>query len=145
MIINQIRKYYEHFTESVLFVEGVNDGGKFCFVLEDVGRPHGIKIPGVTCIPEGVYNVIVSKSNRWNKDMLLLYNKEDLSIQKFGIKFTGIRPHGGNRVGDTAGCPILNYNTDHKGGAWNRASDDLFSIVKPYIDKNEPVTWIIIN
>ena len=141
MIINQIREYHSTFTESELFVNG--DQERFCYVLEDIGRPLGVKRGGYTCIPEGVYQVTVTHSARWNKKMLLLYNTKDLAVERYGVRFTGVRPHGGNDITDTHGCPLLAYNSDHKGKVWARASDDLFDIVKKELDQNNPVKWVI--
>jgi len=140
-IINQIREYHEDYTESELYLP---DGNRFCYVLEDVGRPVGVKVPAQTCIPAGVYRVIVSRSNRWNKDMLLIYNNPaDLSVERGGVKFTGIRPHGGTDVDDSGGCPLCAFHSDHNGKVWKRASDALFEIVKGWIDEGEEVLWVI--
>ena len=64
-----------------------------CFSLEDPGRK--VKIPGTTGIPAGRYQVVVSRSNRFNRDL-----PEILSVPGF----TGIRIHPGNTAEDTEGC-----------------------------------------
>ena len=139
--IIQIRKYFPEFTESVLIIpEWAN---KPVYVLEDPKQPYGVKVNGKTCIPEGYYNVTVSESTRFKKLMMLLSNQPDFSIQKDGIRFTGIRPHGGNTVDNTEGCPLLNYNTDHNGKQWGRASDDVFRYVNTWLNYGEQVKWII--
>ncbi len=140
MIITQIRKYPPEYTESPLYIDG---GDRFCWVLEDKKQPYGIKVPGETCIPEGTYRVKITRSNRWNKDMLLLYNQDDLSVERDGMRFTGIRPHGGNDVDDTAGCPLCAYRTNHAGKIWDRASDDIQRLVEPCLNRNEAVYWVI--
>lgn len=140
MIINQLRDYRVFFTESTLHING---GERFCWVLEDIGRPHGVKVPKETCIPEGHYKCIISVSTRWQKPMLLLYNTVERSVERFGVTFTGIRPHGGNRTSDTSGCPLLGYNSDHEGLVFNRASDDLLIEIKKAIDNGETIDWII--
>ena len=139
MIIVCIRKYYKDFTQSDLYI----NGERFCYVLEDEGRPSGVKIPDDTCIPEGCYQVAISVSHRFKKPMMVLYNRDDHSIERLGVRFTGIRPHGGNNIEHTAGCPLLAYNSDHNGKVWNRASDDLQDIITAAIDKGEEVKWII--
>ena len=139
MIINTFREYRSTFTESNLFV----NGEWFCYVLEDIGRPAGVKIPKETCIPEGAYKCGISVSTRWNKPMMLLYNTTERTVSRLGVEFTGIRPHGGNDVDDTEGCLLLGFKSDGKGKIWNRASDKLFEMVQSEIDKGEIIHWII--
>lgn len=139
-IINQVRTYHKDYTESRLYVPTLS---KTIWVLEDVGRPAGVKIQNETCIPEGVYDVSITRSTRFKKDMMLLGNRPDGAIYKGGIRFTGVRPHGGNNVDNTAGCPLCNFNTDHKGKQWGRASDDIFEIVRGWLEEGEDVKWII--
>lgn len=139
--IIQIRKYFPEYTESVLIIpEWTN---KPVYVLEDKQQPHGVKIDGKTCIPEGYYNVSVSESTRFKKLMLLLSNQPDMSISKDGVIFRGVRPHGGNTVNDTEGCPLLNYNNNGNGAMYGRASDDVFRLVNTWLNYGEQVNWII--
>ena len=141
MVITQIRKYSTGFTQSDLYFD--NDQRRFCYVLEDIGRAWGEKVPGETCIPESTYYVSITRSNRWQKDMLILHNFPKYTIRRGGIRFTGVRPHGGNSVEDTEGCPILAYNSDNMGRVWTRASDDMFDKVKAAKDKGHQVLWVI--
>jgi len=141
LILNQLRTYHQDFTESELFINGNND--RFCYVLEDVGRGPGVKIKKETCIPEGHYIVTISVSTRWNKPMLLLYNTRERTVERFGVKFTGVRIHGGNDVDDTEGCPLAAYNSDHKGKVWSRASDELLEIVRDAMDDGEKIELFI--
>lgn len=138
-IINHIRSYEHDHTEGTLYV----DQDRFCHVLEDVGRPVGVKIKAETCIPEGVYSVAVTRSTRFKKDMILLYNQKDQTVSRFGADFSGVRAHGGNNVDDTEGCPLLNYHTDSKGSQWGRASDDLCAKIVEWIDGGHDVKWVI--
>lgn len=140
MIITQFRTYHQDFTESELFING---GKRYCYALEDVGRPANVKIPAETCIPEGHYSVVINYSTRFNRYMLLMFNQKDHSVTQSGIRFTGIRAHGVNDVGDTAGCVGLAFKTDHLGKVWDKASDDLFRLVKKFIDQGERIDWII--
>jgi len=66
-----------------------------CFIIEDVLRPPGIKIHGKTAIPAGVYDVTITPSARFKKELPLL-----LSVPMF----EGIRIHPGNTAADTEGC-----------------------------------------
>ena len=140
-IINQIREYKESHTDSELYA--CDDSERFCYVLEDVGRPNGTKIKSETCIPEGVYNVAISRSSRFKKDMILLYNQEDKTVSRFGVSFSGVRAHGGNDIDDTEGCPLTAYHSDFNGKVWGRASDDLLLKIKNWIDDGQEVLWVI--
>lgn len=139
LLINQIRTYEDKYTSSKVYI----NGAEFCHCLEDQRQAIGVKIPGETCIPEGVMNVAITYSNRFGKDMLHLYNTPDLSIVGWGIKFTGVRPHGGNNTEDSHGCPLLGFESDNSGKIWKRASDAMFEIVERAVDKGEEIMWVI--
>ena len=140
MIITQIVQDYDReFTESTLHINGQT---RFCYVLEDPKQLRGVKIAGKTCIPEGCYEVSITTSARWEKPMMILHNAPDFSVDRDGIRFTGIRPHGGNDVDDTDGCPLCAYESNHTGAVWRRASDDLFDIVQAAINRGEKVLWV---
>ena len=139
IFITQIRDYKEAHTDSEIYLDNV----KFCAGLEDVGRPYGVKVYGETCIPEGIYDVEVSVSNRFGKEMILLYNTPDKAVKKNGVEFHGVRVHGGNTVKDTLGCILAMYHSDGNGKAWDRASDDLKDKVKALLNKGEIVKWVI--
>lgn len=81
-------------THGDIFNEGIPE----CFSLEDEVRPDGIKIPGQTAIPVGRYRVIVTFSNRFQKNLPLLENVPN---------FTGVRIHAGNSSADTEGCILV--------------------------------------
>ena len=136
--IVQVRKYMKDYTESNLFV----DGEKFCFVLEDKQQPYGVKVYAETCIPEGIYNVTITFSSRFQKDMIQLSNTQDLSVEKNGIRFTGVRVHGGNDVDDTKACPLVAFNSDGSGKIWGSASSQILKKVRAMLDKGA-VRWVI--
>ncbi len=71
------------------------DGERCCFVLEDRHRPNQPKVPGATCIPTGVYEVRITHSPRFNRDLPLVCDVPG---------FAGVRIHPGNTVADTEGC-----------------------------------------
>jgi hypothetical protein len=83
--------------------------GKFeCFILEDHDRGlnanmelsviKSVKVKGETAIPTGRYEVIITFSNRFQKDL----------PEVLGVKgFDKIRLHSGNTKNDTEGCPLL--------------------------------------
>ena len=86
------QQYRENCTIGKLFI----DGEFQCFTLEDVVRP--VKIYGVTAIPAGTYEVVMSMSGRFKKILPELLNVPG---------FTGIRIHAGNTEHDTSGCLLL--------------------------------------
>ena len=110
MIINLIRTTFsKNSTIGKMYVNGKFLG----YTLEDVPRPYGVKVKGQTCIPEGVYTIGLSLSNRFQKIMPIIYTESDEStLCKGGISFTGVRVHGGNTHEDTEGCPLLAENCD---------------------------------
>ena len=128
MIINQFRDYQKDKTVSSIYV----DGKYFGESLEDVGRPSGIKIQDETCIPECVYSVAITRSNRFSKDMMVLYNVEDdHSVEVGGVRFTGIRVHRGVTTAHTAGCVLL------------ARYEVLQAMVQECLDEGEYVFWVI--
>ena len=127
--IIQHRQYLPTCTVSYVYIDA---GDQFCFALEDIGRGPGVKIPGETCIPEGVYRATGTESTRFKKRMIQLFNIDD-RVEKDGVAFTGVRIHGGNTIEDTEGCPLYAYNYDDNETIWRKASDDLLD----YIDHQE--------
>lgn len=84
------------------------NGDYFCFTLEDAKRGKGVKIDGMTCIPDGTYLVDVTMSNRFQRLMPMIYNQENgYELIKDGISFKGIRLHGGNTHLNSEGCPLI--------------------------------------
>ena len=93
MDLKVIRKdFTQKSTIGELSVNGVFE----CFTLEDCVRPA--KIKGVTAIPAGTYEVVVSFSQRFQKPLPLLLNVPN---------FEGIRIHPGNTDRDTEGCILV--------------------------------------
>lgn len=82
------------------------EGGTFeCYTLEDVARPLGVKIYGQTAIPSGKYKVRMTFSNRFQRELPLIYNESDWSVNDHqGVLFEGVRFHSGNTHEDTHGC-----------------------------------------
>lgn len=75
-----------------LYVDGVRE----CLILEDRYRPPPEpKVYGATAIPCGRYEVLITYSPRFKRDLPLLV----------GIPgFMGVRIHPGNTIADTEGC-----------------------------------------
>lgn len=84
------------------------NGEFYCSVLEDkdigltsamsVNDIAKVKIQDMTCIPYGTYEVVISYSNNFKKQLPLLV----------GVKgFEGIRVHAGNTDADSRGCLLV--------------------------------------
>lgn len=112
------------------------DGDNYCFTLEDVVRPDGVKIFGETAIPEGTYKVIVNYSNRFQKLMPLLVDVPN---------FQGVRIHPGNTAADTHGCILVGANkTDTTITNSRKVFDPLFDKIKTAFDAGEEI-WLTIS
>ena len=82
--------------------------GYVCQTLEDIVRGWGIKDGGTTAIPVGEYRMTVSVSQRFKREMVMVYNQPNkFELKANGIEFKGIRIHGGNTNADTWGCIIV--------------------------------------
>ncbi len=76
------------------------DNEYFCFTIEDAARTT--KIPGVTCIPDGLYRL----GTRWSPRFSGTYGHEMIWVRDVpGFEFILI--HTGNTVHDTEGCLIV--------------------------------------
>jgi Family of unknown function (DUF5675) len=84
------------FTEQSTIGELSVDGKFECFTLED--KVRAVKIHGSTAIPEGIYEVIINFSQKFNKQLPLLLNVPN---------FEGVRIHSGNTAVDTEGCILV--------------------------------------
>lgn len=106
--------------------------GKFeCFVIEDNYPTPWVKTPGKTAIPAGRYEVVVTMSNRFKKDMPLLVNVPH---------YQGIRIHPGNTAADTEGCLLPGRIRQKDKVLESRlAYDALFPKIKNAIAKGEKV------
>lgn len=105
-----IRKYRKDaYTIGQLYANG-----KFvCNTIEDVDRGLNnnmslaavlkVKVPNETAIPTGTYQLIVSMSPKFKRELIEVRGV---------VGFSGIRIHRGNTAADSAGCIIVGINTE---------------------------------
>ena len=121
------------------------DGKYFSDVLEDPDRGltdnmsleeiKKIKIKGNTCIPYGTYNVTITYSPRFKKNLPLLNNVKG---------FDGIRIHSGNKPQDTEGCLLPGFNKVKGQVIDSRVTTDkLVAQIQQALNKGEKVTITI--
>ena len=97
--------------------------------LEEIQK---IKIKGNTCIPYGTYNVTITYSPRFKKNLPLINNVKG---------FDGIRIHSGNTPQDTEGCLLLGLNKVKGRVVDSKVTVNKFiDIVQEALNKGEKVT-----
>jgi len=113
-------------TEGNLYI----DGKWFCNTIEDRVRAKPgewkkeLKVYGKTAIPYGRYPVLVTWSNKFNRQLTGVFNVPD---------FEGIRIHNGTSELSSAGCIIVSYKDDdanHKLINDKAAMNDLCNMVE---------------
>lgn len=111
-----------------------------CYTLEDEVREikdvpvEQWKVKGETAIPRGRYRVIVSKSNRFGKDLPEILNVPG---------YTGVRIHPGNNAENTEGCLLVGDEDPSDGfmGKSVQAFDRVFARIMDAINTGSEV-WI---
>jgi len=105
--------------EGRLYVDDVFE----CFTVED--RPRDKKVYGMTGIPKGIYDVIITISNRFHKRLPLV----------LGVPgFEGIRIHSGNSSKDTEGCIIVGSINERTDDDWVGGSKIAMNRLLPKIE-----------
>lgn len=100
--------------------------------LEEIKK---IKIKGNTCIPYGTYNITITYSPRFKKNLPLLLNVKG---------FEGIRIHSGNTSKDTEGCLLPGFNKIKGQVIDSRVTTDkLIAQIQQALNKGEKVTITI--
>jgi hypothetical protein len=114
------------------------DDGWGCWVLEDpVREREGVpveqwKVKGETAIPAGIYQVVITPSQRFGRDLPLLVDVPG---------FSGIRIHPGNSAADTEGCLLVGLargvdSISHSRDAFN----ELFPLIEEALNRGDAVT-----
>lgn len=90
---------------------------RISYTLEDEARPSGVKIPAFTCIPDGEYKVKLTYSNRFKRDLPIIYTHEEFNGEAYVIVdgkhvWRGVRIHPGNTDADTEGCILPGTTKD---------------------------------
>lgn len=142
MELKLIRKYRcSNYCIGKLYI----DSTYFSDVLEDPDRGltdsmsleeiKKIKIKGNTCIPYGTYNITITYSPRFKKNLPLLNNVKG---------FEGIRIHSGNKPQDTEGCLLPGFNKV-KGQVIDSkvTTNKLIAQIQQALNKKEKVTITI--
>mgnify|MGYP001604796729 CR=1 FL=1 len=116
------------------------DGAFECYTLEDEDRhledSQNAKIKGRTCIPRGSYEVEITPSARFQRD---------LPILKSVPGFDGIRIHPGNAATDTDGCLLPGRTrTDRTVGESKVAFNALYAKIKDALDSGDTVSIEIV-
>jgi hypothetical protein len=103
----QIRTW--HTTEttiSTLTLDNVPE----CYILEDMVRAAGVKVAGKTAIPPGRYEIVITPSPKFKRDLPRLFNVKlpdgRLLVQSEdkSVTFEGVLIHPGNTAAHTEGC-----------------------------------------
>lgn len=117
-------------TFGVLFINGIFE----CFTLEDPVRE--VKIPGITAIPAGKYEITITHSPKFKRMLPLLIDVPN---------FEGVRIHPGNKETDTEGCILPGEGrTPDAVVRSRRAFDVIFQKLVAAFGRQERV-WIVVN
>ena len=120
-------------TQGELWVNGKTE----CWTLEDKRREPGEpKIDGKTAIPEGMYQLILDHSERFNRTMPHILDVP---------KFNGIRIHPGNSEWDTNGCILVGLSRSPD-RIWDSrlAFNRLMTKLEDAVKKSEEITLRIV-
>lgn len=123
--------------------------GKFlCWTLEDERRQ--VKVKGETCIPEGVYRIVLRTEGGMHGKYAERYGKRHrgmLWLQKVP-DFEWVYIHKGNTDDDTDGCVLVGETVEMHGGEFavynsERAYLALYDRIVAAMDRGEDVTFTV--
>ena len=114
-------------------------GEFYCYTLEDVVRPYGVKHTKSTAIPatdgDLTYKMSIRESPKYGEVVVIYTREEDgvYHLENGGISFKYILCHGGNHADHTEGCILVNKNRTTDDGslsAWGSMKDQIKEKVK---------------
>lgn len=139
MEIKLIRKYRNSnycidklYINNTYFSDALEDPDRGLISSMSLTKIQRIKIKGNTCIPYGTYNITITYSPKFKKNLPLVNNVKG---------FDGIRIHSGNTPNDTSGCILPGFNKI-KGQVINSkdTTERLIARINTALSKGEKVT-----
>jgi hypothetical protein len=131
------------------------DGKHHSFTMEDAVRAPGVKEPGKTAIPAGLYAVEITHSPKFNRELPLIWNFQTADGRKIissgGVQFEGVRFHPLNTAEQSEGCigpgrhALFTGTDEFKVTESTAAFNDLFVILDGARKRQEPVEIVITN
>lgn len=120
------------YIDNKYFSDTLEDPDRGLYDSMSIKEIQQLKVKGDTCIPYGTYNVTITYSPKFKRNLPLINNVKG---------FEGIRIHGGNTNKDTQGCPLLGFNKA-KGKVLNSKDtvSKFITIVQQALSKGEKVT-----
>lgn len=115
------------------------DNSPFCYILEDVVRPYGIKRMTSTAIPETqedfTYKMTIRTSPKYGEVVVIYTSLENnvYVLEHGGIRFEYVLCHGGNHADHTDACLLVNKNRETEDGkmsAWGSMKGEILDEVK---------------
>ncbi len=109
-------------------------GKRIAYTLED--KVRALKIAGKTAILPGTYDLRISMSVRFKKEL-----PEVLSVPEF----LGVRIHGGNTHENTEGCPLVGLvrNSPERISNCAPAVDLVMKLIREARAKGEPCRLVV--
>lgn len=129
-------------------------GNHFCYTLEDITRPYGVKIKKQTAIPatEGndTYKLGIRYSPKYGRVVVVYTSYDERTgmyiLEYGGIRFEMILMHGGNDENDTEGCILVNkYRNINTMKANGTMKNSILEEVDKYIHEGYDVRLKITN
>lgn len=109
LILKRIAKKPAYTIGKLYIAKADGEAGEYlCDTLEPTWRDYahgGHKVKGRSAIPEGRYNVVITKSPKFRAWLPQL-----VGDREFNAKWQGIRIHAGNSERDTEGCILPGEN-----------------------------------